>query len=450
MDWIGAEPHFEPHDFNAFHYKERSTTAIWQLDMYNESSRSVIDNSSDWEAWLSDFGGFDEEKPVTLKHGFRNIICSRAPAIFDGQAPVSHLPFTKSTWRKITSDWQIHRGITRVITRQVACFSAVHHQETTSEPLRISFLARMSAYLPDDLALSVVFTPCTRSIFTIWYGCNSRQTQKIQRRLEAAGEAIEHPLLTVGIFVELERERLVKIAEDLADQFTLSSEILQDKSWSPETNMKGSKLQEYLALCLQSRNLVDHIRAVKRQLCKITEQVDEMTAWINSMSGSDTQQFATSIEITGVRIKKRIQDVVDEYDDKMDECRMMSENLSLAMQTVYNQIAQRDSRTNTEISKVNHTIALETKRDNAQMRSIALLTMIYVPLSCVASIFSTSLFNFAPGEGETVVSSYFWIFVVVSLGLTAITVLLWHLGTNREVKKDQRNNSFHIKPESMV
>lgn len=29
-------------------------------------------------------------------------------------------------------------------------------------------------------------------------------------------------------------------------------------------------------------------------------------------------------------------------------------------------------------------IALETKRESAQMRSIALLTMIYLPLSCVA------------------------------------------------------------------
>lgn len=50
----------------------------------------------------------------------------------------------------------------------------------------------------------------------------------------------------------------------------------------------------------------------------------------------------------------------------------------------WNQIARQDSVTNTRISHVNTMIALETKRESAQMRSIALLTMIYLPLSCVA------------------------------------------------------------------
>lgn len=36
----------------------------------------------------------------------------------------------------------------------------------------------------------------------------------------------------------------------------------------------------------------------------------------------------------------------------------------------------------------------------------------------------------------TVVSKYIWIFIVLSLGLTVITVLVWYLATHAKKKKD--------------
>jgi cbb3-type cytochrome oxidase subunit 3 len=88
-------------------------------------------------------------------------------------------------------------------------------------------------------------------------------------------------------------------------------------------------------------------------------------------------------------------------------------------------------------------IALETKRESAQMRSIALLTMIYLPLSCVASVFSTTLFNWNPSDGEPIVSKYIWVLLTLALVLTLITVLAWHFTTNREKKREgKRSRTF--------
>lgn len=98
---------------------------------------------------------------------------------------------------------------------------------------------------------------------------------------------------------------------------------------------------------------------------------------------------------------------MDEYDDKVDECNMVIGNTSLAMETVWSHIATVDAKINTRISRANTTIALETKRESTQMRSIALLTMIYLPLSCVASVLSMGLFKWDAEEGESVVSKYF-------------------------------------------
>jgi hypothetical protein len=135
--------------------------------------------------------------------------------------------------------------------------------------------------------------------------------------------------------------------------------------------------------------------------------------------------------------------------DYMKAQHSEAQRLTLSVQ-LWNQIARHDSKTNTQIAQANTVIALETKRDNIQMRSIALLTMVFIPLSCVASVFSTSLFDFQAADGKIVVSKHLWVFIVVSVALTAVTVLAWHFGTNRDIKKEKRSNSWQLKELGIV
>uniref|UniRef100_A0A8H7N5X7 Uncharacterized protein n=1 Tax=Bionectria ochroleuca TaxID=29856 RepID=A0A8H7N5X7_BIOOC len=367
--------------------------------------------------------------------------------VFEGDpSPPSYLPFTLPIWELLVPSWHVHRGITRVISRRVACFSATKYLNC-SEQLEFSYLARMSAGLPDDLALSTTYIPATKSQFCIVYGCNKSQMQKIQRRISLAGDGLHHPLTTVGIFAEIERERLVNAVDDLVDQFSLRAEVLDMKYWNTDIPVDNRKTRENLAICLRSRELADQIRSTKRQISKFISHIDRFNEWmtgINSEGANNTSDVKETMKLReiGERIKGRLQDILHEYDDKIDECKMMSESLSLIMQTQWNQIAQKDSTTNTKIARVNNMIAIETKTESIQMKSIALLTMIYIPLSCVASVFSTSLFNF-PSDGQSIVSKYIWVFVVCSLVLTLVTVATWHYTTNWYGKqKQKRSNSF--------
>jgi len=313
-----------------------------------------------------------------------------------------------------------------------------------------AYTARMAAALPDDLALSTAYIPSTGTTYSVIYGCSDSQMDEIWRRVWSAGDHADHPLLVIGIFMELDRERLIGMAESLADKFTLGSDILENKSWD-STN---PKMQGYLEVCLRSRTLVDYIRAAKRQLAKVLVEIDELErVWRQSKhSGPNAktkaekekrQRKIARMLDTGDKMKQRIREMLDEYDDKIDECKKMAQNLSLAMQSGWNQIARQDSVTNTRISKANTMIALETKRESAHMRSIALLTMIYLPLSCVASVFSTTLFNWNASEGEPVVSKYIWVLLTLALVLTLITVLAWHFTTNRDKRREaKRSGTF--------
>lgn len=165
--------------------------------------------------------------------------------------------------------------------------------------------------------------------------------QKVQRRISLAGDGLHHPLTTVGIFAEIERERLVNAVDDLVDQFSLRAEVLDMKYWNTDIPVDNRKTRENLAICLRSRELADQIRSTKRQISKFISHVDRFNEWMTDISPEGTNNTVDAkqrikLRETGESIKGRLQDILHEYDDKIDECKMMSESLSLIMQTVSN------------------------------------------------------------------------------------------------------------------
>lgn len=162
--------------------------------------------------------------------------------------------------------------------------------------------------------------------------------EDIEQRLEKAGEQLQHPLLTSGIFAELERKRLVEAVENILDNFVLQSDHLETTQWDPDTGMDAQETHNYLSLCLKSRHLVGHIGAVKRQLSKLIAEIDEVVEDFKSLGPADRREGDLERQQTvagvGRKMKKRLEDIIREYDDKIDECNMVICNTSLAMQTV--------------------------------------------------------------------------------------------------------------------
>ena len=71
-------------------------------------------------------------------------------------------------------------------------------------------------------------------------------------------------------------------------------------------------------------------------------------------------------------------------------------------------------------------IAFETRRDSTAMKTIASLTMIYLPSTFMATVFGTGFFNFGSnGSGKLLVNSEIWKFIVVAIVLTLVTNSIW-------------------------
>ena len=99
-----------------------------------------------------------------------------------------------------------------------------------------------------------------------------------------------------------------------------------------------------------------------------------------------------------------------------------------------NEIAQQQTSSTLEISKA-------TQKDSAVMRTIALVTLIFLPATFVSALFSTTFFNFTPasdnGPERWVMSQSFWVYWVFAIPLTLMVAgiwLLWHRRRQREIR----------------
>jgi hypothetical protein len=86
-------------------------------------------------------------------------------------------------------------------------------------------------------------------------------------------------------------------------------------------------------------------------------------------------------------------------------------------------------------------LAESAARDNITMKTLAYVTIVFLPATFVATLFSMSMFNWMAGQtdGTKVVSSRIWIYWAVTLGLGILVLAVWTKWKKVEEKEYSRN-----------
>ncbi|KAH0536329.1 hypothetical protein FGG08_006783 [Glutinoglossum americanum] len=69
--------------------------------------------------------------------------------------------------------------------------------------------------------------------------------------------------------------------------------------------------------------------------------------------------------------------------------------------------------------------AVTVRHDNAVMKSIALLTMIFLPATFVSAFFSTTFFTF--GDNSPKASKQLWVYWAITIPSTLLVIVIWRL-----------------------
>jgi len=94
------------------------------------------------------------------------------------------------------------------------------------------------------------------------------------------------------------------------------------------------------------------------------------------------------------------------------------DRLTNEIQLSFNALVSADSR---ETIKIGHS----TRIDSAAMKTVAFVTTAFLPATFISAVFSMSFFDFNSDEGKWLVSQKFWIYWVVTIPVTVISVSMW-------------------------
>lgn len=87
-------------------------------------------------------------------------------------------------------------------------------------------------------------------------------------------------------------------------------------------------------------------------------------------------------------------------------------------------------------------IAVDGKRDSIAMKTIAILGIVFLPGTFVATLFSINMFDWGGADrGKTsslTVSPSMWIYWAITVPLTIVTFLVWVIWSRRENHKSSK------------
>ncbi|KAI1777249.1 hypothetical protein F4818DRAFT_342092 [Hypoxylon cercidicola] len=346
MNWPRTDTSFNDNDFRNFNYDRRPFKIVKKLHL-EEAVCWDIRSSDDLTRWI-------EQRSIS--------IFSRGG---EHSSP-SSLPISMNEFRQLIDLFHIHPTIVRTICREVASFYRMYLCDGT-----IVYTARTcSTWRHDDIALSSTYLSHERMNFSVFYGCNEKQSKCIVEGVEKAGSATCHPMLPPGLLVELDRKRLVKKIESVITNFVLTTETMSCASRDLETTRarnfmrRNSDAELPLTLYNEDRELANGIRIVMQQISSMTQHMYELESLRFSRRSETYILEYSNIEM---QIRERLHEIGTEYEQKLDQLD------GLCFTT------QRAS------DLANIRIALATKKESTQMRSIALVTMIFLPVTSVAA-----------------------------------------------------------------
>lgn len=276
--------------------------------------------------------------------------------------------------------------------------------------------------------------------------------------------------------------RCVLVSPDSAEEILCSPKYFQSRYWR-------SDMKQLALLLIPLRVLQAHVAYTSSALAGLTDQISKAEAWI--LDPSQLKDFDIFIKnlhrcnadllklerrwrfernlsatIRGVieawkhdlenRDKTRKADKESIYllhplaheTMKMDDASMLQERLSQASEydlgvlprriqnqftAVYNLMAQRDTKATIRLAMDSQRLGTASLRDSSSMKTIAGMTLIFLPPTFICSFFSMSFFSFEETGAKSI-----WIYFATAAPLTALVTLSWIVYTSWRRKADER------------
>ncbi|KAI2630807.1 hypothetical protein GGR54DRAFT_170957 [Hypoxylon sp. NC1633] len=383
-----------------FEYENRRCKVIrlgYDDRAVRKSENWDVSSDSEWQAWFENEALVSDE---ARNHTTSILLGSRK----ESGGGLSHLPFSQPVFEHILERFWVHDSIARTVFRNYAAtFSRTHLAVADSSEIATVYNCRSPAHWKDDLALSITYFPRTGQIYAVFYGCNDHSLDKTimtkiaNRFINSSEDTFCHPMLSVGIFAEIERSRMRELV--LSEKTALQDNIdaLQARGYGAIAE-STSHVDPWLNI-YSIRNGLECWREI---LSRMIAHIDELGMRPQNCQLDGGKAFCDA----GHRIKDRLVEINLEYLDLVKECNMIIDGMTLA---------------------TNMALAKDNLSESKQMKAVAIVTMVFLPGTFVATLFSTSILELD--------STHVWLYPTVTLPLTILVLGLYVVVVVRPQRK---------------
>ncbi|CZR69349.1 uncharacterized protein PAC_19249 [Phialocephala subalpina] len=272
------------------------------------------------------------------------------------------------------------------------------------------------------------------------------QSSQIIAHLKSCVEQWTHPLFLPILLVYNYRIRSHLFAWDLDDQ-VVDLERQTGVVFAGRTvrTKETSVLPESIPR-EKIRDLTKYMHTLMAEIIffeRVVEWTSDCNDWLESVAD---ELYQLKVEKDS-EILEMIQFMRSDAKNFKGLVRALKERVQSQINVLYSYIAQIDN-------SINAKIAVSSARDSSAMKTLALITTVFLPGTYVATLFSMLMFTWSSStsspssSSDPIVSPKFWIYWAVTIPLTLLTMLIWRIWwvwQERIYEKESRQASGETK-----
>lgn len=190
------------------------------------------------------------------------------------------------------------------------------------------------------MALSVSFSPSNLTTYAVVYGCDDKAADFLTARLTGTDHPVFHPMLLPTLLADFERERLVKLLRKNSGkmgQLTLDLTVNKGQDVPKPSHGEDEDDEEPIELWQDMSYLQNGFQNWQQQMRKMVIHLKQPSSNVvpsSTQYNLAVQKNLEKLAVPGARIQRRLEELIDEYDEHIRDCATATGGLKLAMSMV--------------------------------------------------------------------------------------------------------------------
>ncbi|KAF2277713.1 uncharacterized protein EI97DRAFT_271051 [Westerdykella ornata] len=352
------------------------------------------------------------------------------------------LPFSPAHYKSIITKLRLPQQYFQVRTTGGAHAGGAAYRTYRDEKgrvLRTSLIVRASSsdrnkhHAPVTLTLSWS-APTGRTTGYI-NGISPSDLQSFVNLINSCTTFLGHPLTVAEIFLHLIVRNLNEVIRLPEEERYYVDEIrtgLAEAQINPSKTgnhvVWGWKFQDFLDSTTRANMFLTTLAYLQRRF-QFAHQV--YGRLLNILEEFETYEFESPntkvlLERGANERRERLTNRLNDVENYQHQCQCMQMRAENMIKVLYTVLSQIDSRTQSRMAQANLGIAQAVRSDSIPIRTIAYVSLVFLPGTFIASIFGTNFFGFEAQTRSLTVAASFWKYWAITIPVTICVLLLWN------------------------